>query len=150
MKQFFSEIRSTLEHLETLDSQGQFDYLAGLELEGAGSIKIPDVGNTWDTQNFEISIYGVSANGSTQRDAILEWSKAAGRHADNLEQFEIAEATLWGERGQVTNETMIAACDTLITSIRLRGTETSQRVMYETAKQVRHTLKKLTQDPVAA
>lgn len=65
--------------LELLDSAGRRDAIAEQITATGGTYVTPEPNNSWSSQLFEISLFGVSAIGPTKNEAAANWVKAARR-----------------------------------------------------------------------
>ena len=60
-----------------LSLDDQIALIQARAAEGAGMVKLPQRGNSWDTQDLEISLHGVFARGADWPEAIRNWQRAA-------------------------------------------------------------------------
>ena len=59
----------------------QIDLIRTRTDQTGGMVKLPQRGNTWDTQRLEISLHGVFAEGADWPETIRNWQRAARTQA---------------------------------------------------------------------
>jgi hypothetical protein len=74
-----TQIADTLRTLNAMaiSLDDQIAHLRDLSHWGHGTIKLPQPGNSWDSQRLEITLHGIAADGASWPEAIRNWTTAA-------------------------------------------------------------------------
>lgn len=82
------DLSETLRKLRAMSMSldDQIDVLHTRATETGGTIKLPQRGNTWDNQQYEIDLHGVSATGGDWPEVIRNWTRAASTQSEGARQ----------------------------------------------------------------
>jgi hypothetical protein len=91
---YLEELRRATETLAKLTAKAAVDYLYGAAMESGGFLTLPDPGNTWSAQTYEVRAYGVFASGETDEAIQRNWARAAAAELAALEALRKEEALI--------------------------------------------------------
>lgn len=75
----FDPVARTLSDLGAMSMSldDQIHHVMTRACETGGMVKLPQPGNSWDSQRLEISLHNVWADGASWAEAIRNWQRAA-------------------------------------------------------------------------
>ena len=77
MEALYSHLTAFLLNLECLDPHGQRDAIVNAIIETGGTYCPPPDDDDWANHRFEISLFSIAAKGTSENEAIQNWTKAA-------------------------------------------------------------------------
>ena len=110
-------LAQNIEALKRLPTEARFHTLTEVAIATGGYAHTPDNGNTWDSQDYQLSAQGVFAMGGTPAECVRMWLTCATRELRRLDALASAEATL-RSRGPIPARDLRRACKTIIADSR--------------------------------
>lgn len=105
-------LAQNIEALKHLPAEARFATLTEIAIATGGYAHTPDNGNTWDSQDYQLSAQGVFAMGSTPAECVRMWLTCATRELRRLDALASAEATLRSQ-GPIPAWELRMACQTI-------------------------------------